>query len=188
GTNALYRVGVTRSGTTGEVTNLVGPAVKVFDGDSVEPGIDAGLERGPSGTLFYSYFDANYLAERPAGGAGSETRYSLADVGGPLAISGLTFSPFRTDPSTGFGRLLIANGYLRFLYEVPLGAESPAGSGRYPLQSGATLTGFAKVARAGLGAIQFVPAGTFQGDLLYAATANGELRLVMIDPATGLPY
>jgi hypothetical protein len=54
-TSALYGVPVTRDPLTGDVTGL-GPAAavtKVFDGTAATPGLDAGFEIGPGGTLFY---------------------------------------------------------------------------------------------------------------------------------------
>src|SRR5205814_4725647 len=56
---ALYAVPATRGGNTIEVMDL-GPAdavTQVFQGTASS--LDAGLEFGPSGTLFYTYWDAN---------------------------------------------------------------------------------------------------------------------------------
>src|SRR5207249_986123 len=96
-TSGVYAVSVVRDAVTHEVTNLVGPAPLAFSGTSpgTGTGIDAGLEFGPSGTLFYSYFDANVLAER-AGTA--EMQFNLNPLHVPQGVAGLTFSPFRIDP------------------------------------------------------------------------------------------
>src|SRR5262249_40193782 len=84
-TSALYAVPVTRDPTTDEVTQL-GPASavsKVFDGTATTPGLDAGFEFGPTGTLFYTYWSANRLGERPGGVGGAETQFNMANVGVP---------------------------------------------------------------------------------------------------------
>src|SRR5207245_2345559 len=99
-TSALYAVSVTRSTTTNEVINLVGPASKVFDANSpaAGTGLDAGWQFGPSGTLFYSYFPANVLAERVGA---NEMQFNLNSLKVPSSVAGLAFSPFRVDPGTG---------------------------------------------------------------------------------------
>ena len=61
--SALYAVPVTRDPATQDVVDI-GPAsavVKVFSGNSTTPGLDAGFDFGPAGTLFYTYWSANYL-------------------------------------------------------------------------------------------------------------------------------
>ena len=72
--SALYAVPVTRDPSTHEVTDL-GPdtsVTKVFDGNPSTAGLDAGLEFGPAGTFFYTYWPSNRLGERPGGIGGSE--------------------------------------------------------------------------------------------------------------------
>ncbi len=161
-TSGVYAVSVVRDAITHEVTDLVGPATLAFSGTSpfASTGLDAGLEFGPSGTLFYSYFDANRLAERVGT---TEMQFSLNPLGVPRAIAGFTFSPFRIDPGTGFGRLQINTGYGSNLYELSL---STSGGGF-----------FAPAAQ--------TPA-PFAGDLMYVANDDGELHIVTIDPGTGL--
>jgi DNA-binding beta-propeller fold protein YncE len=74
GTSSAVRVMAVMRDASGEVTSLGAP-VTIFTGASpdVDPaGIDAGLEFGPSGTLFYGYFPSAFLAERPFGIAGAQ--------------------------------------------------------------------------------------------------------------------
>src|SRR5262245_32922681 len=110
-TSALYAVPVTRDPATSQVTAL-GPAAavtKAFDGNPTTPGLDAGFDLGPAGTLFYTYWQSNRLGERPGGVGGAETQFNMANVGVPSSIAGLTFSPHRTDPGTGFGPMQVSS-------------------------------------------------------------------------------
>ena len=184
--HGLYRVSVTRGGPSNEVTNLVGPATLVFAGNINTPGLDASIEIGPAGTLFYTYFGEdtstgdflNRIMERPGGVAGSsESGFSPTGV---TTTEGLVFSPHRTDPATSFGRLQISSGFTRFVYEVPL---TPQGGGLF--QPGMVVS-FARVAESGVAGLQYIPSGTFQGDLMYTTRDSGRVHIVMIDPATGL--
>jgi len=177
-TSGVYAVSVVRDAMTHEVTDLVGPATLAFSGTSpfASTGLDAGLEFGPSGTLFYSYFDANRLAER----VGTEMQFSLNPLGVPRAIAGFTFSPFRIDPGTGFGRLQINTAYGSNLYELAL---SPSGGGFF---APAAQTLFATLPRQYLTGMQYVPSPPFAGDLMYVANDDGELHIITIDPGTGL--
>jgi hypothetical protein len=90
------------------------------------------------------------------------------------------FSPHTTDPGTGFGMLQVsANGPV--LFDVPL---SPAGGGVFtPGQA----TPFVTLPRDGIGGIQYVASGIFAGKVLYASWDAGEVRVLDVDPATGLP-
>src|SRR5689334_18383643 len=77
--SALYAVPVTRDPATHAVIDL-GPAAsvtKVFSGNASTAGLDAGFDFGPGGTLFYTYWSANYLGERPGGLGGAETRFDM---------------------------------------------------------------------------------------------------------------
>ena len=178
-TSGVYAVSVVRDAITHEVTDLVGPATLAFSGTSpfASTGLDAGLEFGPSGTLFYSYFDANRLAERVGT---TEMQFSLNPLGVPRAIAGFTFSPFRIDPGTGFGRLQINTGYGSNLYELSL---STSGGGFF---APAAQTLFATLPKQSLAGMQYVPSAPFAGDLMYVANDDGELHIVTIDPGTGL--
>ena len=181
--SALYAVPVTRDAATNAVVDL-GPAAsvtKVFSGNPTTAGLDAGFDFGPTGTLFYTYWSANYLGERPGGVGGAETRFDMAKVGVPSSIAGLTFSPHVLDPATGFGQLQISSWSGANLYDVPL---TPAGDGVFtpgPVQIFVTLP------KQGTGAIQYVPSGPSAGDLMYVNWNFGEVRILTIDPATGLP-
>jgi len=181
-TSALYAVPVTRDAATSEVTAL-GPAAavtKAFDGTPTTPGLDAGFDLGPAGTLFYTYWSSNRLGERPGGVGGAETQFNMANVGVPSSIAGLTFSPHRTDPGTGFGRMQISSWQGANLYEIPL---TPAGGGIFtPGQ--AVL--FVTLPQQGTGGIQYVPSGPLAGNLMYVNWNFGEVRLLTIDAATGL--
>src|SRR6185295_14814598 len=79
--SGLYRLPVTRNPTTQEVTAL-GAATKVFGGSNPDPtetdaGLDAGLEFGPSGTFFYTYYPTSFMAQRPGGPTGAEKTVDL---------------------------------------------------------------------------------------------------------------
>jgi hypothetical protein len=161
-TSALYAIPVTRSPGTNEVTAL-GPkaaVTKVFDGQALTPGLDAGWDFGPSGTLFYTYWSANYLGERPGGVAGAETQFDMSMVGVPSSVAGLTFSPHLTDPSTGFGMLQVSSWQGDNIFNVPL---TPAGGGIFTPGTAQVLV---TLPQQGTGAIQYVPEGTFAGDLM----------------------
>lgn len=185
--SALYAVPVTRDPATNAVTGL-GPAAsvtKVLDGNSVTYGLDAGLEVGPAGTLFYTYWPANQLGERPIG-ARQEQLFPMAPVGVPASIAGLTFSPHRIDPATGFGRMQISSWQSTGLqsaniYEVPL---TPDGRGIF---TPGTVAFFVTLPREGTGAIQYAPSGPLAGNLMYVNYNFGEVRLLAIDTASGLP-
>lgn len=182
-TSALYGVPVTRDPTTGNVTDL-GPAAavtKVFDGTAATPGLDAGFEIGPGGTLFYTYWSSNRLGERPGGGAGAETQFNMGTVGVPSSVAGMTFSPHRTDPGTGFGMMQVSSWQGANLYEVPL---TSAGAGIF---TPGAVTLFVTLPQQGTGAIQYVPSGPLAGNLMYVNYNFGEVRLLTIDAATGLP-
>jgi VCBS repeat-containing protein len=121
--SALYAVPLTRDPVTKEVTDM-GPAANVtlvFSGAPDIAGLDAGWDIGPQGTLFYTYWSANYLGERPGGISGAETLYYMADVSLPSSIAGLAFSPYIRDPNTNFGVMQVSVwGSNRTLYNVPL--------------------------------------------------------------------
>jgi hypothetical protein len=177
-TSAVYSLPVTRVG--GAVTEL-GPATVVFTGSVPGDGLDAGLEFGPGGTLFYTYYHVRYLAQRPGGITGAETTRDLSSPQVRSSVSGLTFAPVRIDPGTSFGRLQIGTGFGREILEVPLTAGSDG-----VLEPG-TATRFVQLPLAGVAGFQYVPAGTYAGNLLYANFDEGQLRLLMIDHDTGLP-
>jgi hypothetical protein len=182
-TSALYGVPVTRDPLTGDVTGL-GPAAavtKVFDGTAATPGLDAGFEIGPGGTLFYTYWSSNRLGERPGGVTGAETQFNMGTVGVPSSVAGMTFSPHRTDPGTGFGMMQVSSWQGANLYEVPL---TSAGAGIF---TPGAVTLFVTLPQQGTGAIQYVPSGPLAGNLMYVNYNFGEVRLLTIDAATGLP-
>ena len=182
--SALYAMPVTRDSTTNEVTELgpMGAVTKVFDGDSGTPGsgLTAGLEFGPGGTFFSTYWSKNSLAERPGGVNGPETQFDMGPLGIPAATTGLTFSPHAIDPNTGFGILQVTANAPQ-IYNVPL---MPTGGGIYT--PGAVVL-FVTLVRGDVGAFQYVPAGLFAGDVIYVSWSAGEVRILDVDPTTGLP-
>ncbi|MBM4244673.1 MAG: hypothetical protein FJ148_12760 [Deltaproteobacteria bacterium] len=122
--DVLWAVPVTRTGR--EVTDLA-TATKVFEGEHPSFGIGAGLELGPSGTLFFTYWGGanTAIGQRPGGpGGATETSYDLAGFG---TGAGLTFSPLRTDAGTAFGMLQVSqynengNGF-GLIKDIPLTA------------------------------------------------------------------
>src|SRR5204863_470435 len=82
-------------------------------------GLDAGIETGPAGTLFLTYFgvdslaeDVTVLAERPGGVSGAETQFDTGMLSGITSSpSGLTFSPFINDPGTTAGGIYHSGGF-----------------------------------------------------------------------------
>src|SRR5262249_55932572 len=109
-TSAVYAVPVIRDSGTQEIIDL-GPSAavtKAFDSASLSGELDAGLTVGPEGTLFYAYFFSNTLGERPGGLAGAETEFELTPIGVPNSGGGITFSPFRCDPNTVFGKFQVS--------------------------------------------------------------------------------
>jgi hypothetical protein len=190
--SALYAMTVTRDAGSGRVVSL-GTPTTVFAGEpswSDPAGLDAGLEFGPAGTLFYTYFPSPNLAQRPGGLTGMESELTVPGV---TSLAGLTFSPHRPDPGTGFGRLQVTTGLTHHLYEVPLAAS--ATPGLFVIPQNQSLELFAKLYRpgpprvGGQGAtgLAYVPGGQYAGDLLYTSFVEREIWRVVIDPATGLP-
>ncbi|MGB5694764.1 MAG: hypothetical protein WBM46_03850 [Polyangiales bacterium] len=179
--SAVYAVIVRRDAATNKVTDL-GPAettTMLFAGSLV--GLDTGLEIGPDGTLFYTYWDANHIGERPGGFGGDETLYDMATVGVPTSVAGLTFSPHSQDPNSGFGQMQVSSWQGDNIYNIPL---MPAGAGLF---EPGTAVLFVGLPQQGTGAIQYVPSGLFEGDLMYVNWDFGEIRVLEIDAATGLP-
>lgn len=182
--SALYAVPLTRDPVTKEVTDM-GPAANVtvvFNGAPGIAGLDAGWEIGPGGTLFYTYWSANYLGERPGGVSGAETLYSMGDISLPSSVAGLAFSPYIQDANTNFGVMQVSVwGGNRTLYNIPL---TPLGGGLFQPQGPEV---FVNLPRQGTGAIQYVPSGPLQGDMMYVNWDYGEIVILEIDDATGLP-
>jgi hypothetical protein len=191
--SAVYAVPVTRDAVTGEVTDLGAASSTPFFSANVSTpagGLDTGLEAGPGGTFFYTYFNANggnFIGERAPSALGTEMQFNLAPLGVPLWLSGLTFSPFRMDPGTGFGNLQVSvyNGdpdtTPRDIYEIAL---TPIGNGFF---TPGAKTLFLTLAAGDVLGFQYVPSGTLAGGILYASFDAGEVRYITIDPGTGLP-
>ncbi|MDP7114049.1 MAG: putative metal-binding motif-containing protein, partial [Myxococcota bacterium] len=180
--HALYAVPVTRDPVTGQVTDL-GPAedvTVVFEGSVDVRGLDAGLEVGPEGTWFYTYFPDNQLGERPGGPGGAESIYDLATAGVPDSVAGLTFSPHVDDPATGYGLAQVSCWNSTELFNLPL---TPLGGGLY--EPGVAEL-FAMLPAGSTGAMQYVPFGPMAGDLVHADWGIGEVRILDIDPDSGL--
>jgi hypothetical protein len=199
-TSAVFAVPVIRDSGTQEIVDLgpAGSVTKVFDGVAPMGGLDAGLDVGPGGTVFYTYWNANLLGQRPGGFAGAEAQFDLGTIGVPTSSGGLTFSPRRCDAVTGFGQLQVSvyDGDLdsdpstgdRNIYDVALGAEAaglfaPAGATLF-----ATLPPGTPEAPIGSPAgMHYIPSGTLAGNLLYASWDVGQVRYLAIDQVTGLP-
>ena len=180
--HALYAVPVTRDPSTLQVTDL-GPAedvTLVFEGSEDVTGLDAGLEVGPEGTWFYTYFPDNHLGERPGGAGGAETIYDLDLAGVASSVAGLTFSPHVDDPLSGFGQAQLSVWNTTELMNLPL---TSLGGGLY---EPGTAELFATLPNGSCGAIQYVPYGPFEGDLMHADWSTGEVQILDIDPDTGL--
>ncbi len=184
--SALFAVPVTRDPATNEITDL-GPADQVtvvFEGSRTYPGLDAGWEVGPAGTLFYTYWPSHRVAERPGGVSGAETLFDMFPVGLPDFVAGLTFSPHITDPNTGFGVMQVSiwdYGKNRDLYNVVL---NPVGEGLFQPKQ---IELFVRLPWEGTGSLQYIPAGPFEGSMMYVNWDYGEVKILLINRETGLP-
>jgi len=178
--SGLYELPVTRDPKTDQVTDL-GTATLVFEGAKYVAGLDAGLEWGPDGTLFYTYWSAHYLGERPGGFGGAETLYDMTPTTVPSSVAGLTFSPHLDDTGIGFAQMQVSSWLGDGLYNVPL---TDLGGGLF---EPGTAELFVTLPQQGTGAIQYVPQGLFTGNLMYVNWDYGEIRLLVIDPESGLP-
>jgi hypothetical protein len=198
--DAVFAVPVIRDAGTQEIIDF-GPSdavTTVFEGTSLTGGLDAGLEFGPGGTIFYAYWLPNTLAQRPGGFGGTETVFDLTSVGVPVSGGGLTFSPFRCDTNTQFGQLQVSvydgdddsdpSTGPRNIYDVALSA----GSGGLFTPTNATIFAGLPPGTAGMPigsptAMRYIPSGSLAGNLLYASWDVGQVRYLVIDQATGLP-
>lgn len=178
--SALYALPVMRDPASQQVTGF-GQATLVFSGDPTIPGLDAGLDTGPEGTLFYTYWDAHFIGQRPVRTSTVETVFDMTPTGVPSSVAGLTFSPHLLDAGSNFAQMQVSSWLGNGLYNVPL---TPLGGGRY--QPG-TAELFVALPQQGTGAIQYVPQGRFTGNLMYVNWDFGEVRMLVIDHATGLP-
>ncbi|MBI4821466.1 MAG: Ig-like domain-containing protein [Deltaproteobacteria bacterium] len=178
--SALYALPVSRDPSTGRILSFGAPTL-VFAGTATTPGLDAGLERGPEGTLFYTYWSAHKLGERPEANPGVETMFDMTPTGVPSSVAGLAFSPFLLDANSGFQRMQVSSWLGDGVYDVPL---TPRGGGIFE-PGAATL--FVRLPQEGTGAIQYVPRGLYTGNLMYVNWNFGEVRMLVIDSATGLP-
>lgn len=178
--SALYALPVVRDPTTERVVSL-GPATLRFSGDPSIPGLDAGLERGPGGVYFYTYWQSHYLGQRRTLTSGTELTFAMDGTGVPTSVAGLAFSPHRSDPATGFGWLHLSSWPGDGIYEVPL---EPLPSGFYQPGTARILV---RLPQQGTGALQYVRRGPFAGNLMYVNWDFGEVRMLALDRATGLP-
>lgn len=177
--SALYSLPVMRDPNTDRVTGF-GSATLVFMGDPSIPGLDTGLEVGPDGTLFYTYWNAHHIGQRTTTST-VEVTFDMTPTGVPSSVAGLTFSPHITDAATSFGQMQVSSWLGDGIYNVPL---SPLGNGVF--QPGMS-TLFVRLPQQGTGAIQYVPQGRFTGNLMYVNWDFGEVRMLEIDAATGFP-
>jgi hypothetical protein len=178
--SAVYALPVIRDPISERVTGF-GPATLFFNGNANTPGIDAGLEIGPEGTLFYTYYRSHRIGERTVTSSTVEASFDMGPTGVPVSVAGLAFSPHLFDAQSNFAQMQVSSWAGNGVYNVPL---TPLGDGTY--QPG-TAELFVALPQQGTGAIQYVPQGRFTGNLMYVNWDFGEVRMVVIDPATGLP-
>lgn len=182
--NTLYAVPVIRDPETKKILEL-GDATVVFTGTIYH--LSSAPVFGPQGTLFYSYRRAEKLAQRRGGLAGPETIFDLQSLAGPPEAGGVTFSPHLVDSETGFGMLQLSSWtllthdiYNVHLRPLPAGLFAPQRSELFARLPGpASGNGLA-------GSIRYIPSGPKSGDLLYANWNSGEIKIMVIDKATGL--
>jgi hypothetical protein len=107
--------------------------------------------------------------------------------GVPSSVAGLTFSPHIEDTATNFGQMQVSSwqetlsAQSRDIYNIPL---IPVGGGLFEPGSAEL---FVTLPQQGTGAIQYVPSGVYEGDLMYVNWDFGEVRVLNIDPDTGWP-
>ena len=163
--SALYAVPVTRDPASKEVIDL-GAGTIIFNGNRGTPGLAAGLEVGPEGTFFYTYWPAHRLGQRSGNFQGPERLFQLSSVGVPPSLSGLTFSPYLIDPNTDF-RLMQVTTWSegqgdRSIYNVPL---IPLDEGFFQPQPVQRFVTFP--ATSGIGQFNYIPSGPDEGNLIY---------------------
>lgn len=170
-TAALYSVPVTRD-TNGRI-NLLGKGSVVFS----QPNMDAGLTVKPgSSTLFFTRYPNNVLSERVGT---TITDYPLGELGVPSSVGGATFVP-STLPNGG--NLLVSTYSTGQVYTIPL---TDNGDGTFAPNSASL---FVDLPDGAGGAIDYIPSGTYAGDLIYVNWSGGTIDIVDIDPATGFPF
>jgi hypothetical protein len=139
------------------------------------PGIDGGLQFGPSGTLFWTTYSGNQLGERAANG--NSATYALGPLGVASSTGSLAFVPAGLPNA---GDLLVASYNAGDIYTVPLTAN---GDGTF---TPATAALFAALPGGSEG-IRYVPSGPFAGSIAVVNYGIGNISLLVIDPLTGTP-
>lgn len=115
---AVYRIGVERDPTTGTITGFVDTA-EVF---APAPDVDGGVLFAPNGTLFYTRYSNNILAQRWPDGTVQDT--SL----GPLGVASSTGSAaFVPQGFPGAGGLIVSSYNGSALYRLPFTLDGDGG-------------------------------------------------------------
>lgn len=138
------------------------------------PYLDAGLEIGPNGHLFYSEFPTTNLGQFVNG-----TLYQHPFIGIAGTLGGLTFVPAGMPNA---GTMLVSSFSGNEIYAI----STVVGQNGDLVPTGATL--FATMPVNHLEGMRFIPSGPFAGDLLVCDFNDpGTLWRVDIDPSTGQP-
>ncbi len=138
--------------------------------------IDAGLEVGPNGVIFFTTYPTNQLGEIVNG-----VVYEFPLPAAVGTSGGMTFVP-SSQPNAG--TMLVSSFSNGGIYAVTLTANP---NGTFT-PSSASL--FAQMPSSAIEALQYVPSGPFEGDLLVAdfTWPGAVLRRIDIDPSSGQPF
>lgn len=168
----IYRLPVLRDPASSRITGF-GAAVPF----SPAPYIDAGLQAGPNGVLFFTEYPTNTLGQIVNG-----TVYEFPLPPETNSPGGLVFVPAGLPNA---GTLLISNFTSGGIYEVGL---TPNPNGTFTPTT-ATLFAAAPAPAIRCEAMRFVPAGPWTSDLLLAdyGYPDGRVRRLDIEPSTGHP-
>jgi len=112
----------------------------------------------------------------------------MAVLNVPTSISGLTTSPFLVDAGTGCGLLQCStfnytNAIGSAIFNLHLTPTAIKG-----IFEPISAQPWVRLPHSDIGGLQYCPAGSARGNVFYARWVQGELWMLAVDPATGLPY
>lgn len=162
---------VIRDPGTGQITGF-GAAAVIASAISPE-----GLDKF-GGTYIWTTYN-NTLDQYSASGALASEDLTAAGV--PPWTGGLRIVP---PGLPGAGNCYVSSYTQGSIYQIPL-TPNPNGNGTYQVAANsATLFATTPVGAEGMG---FVPSGPYAGSILHSNYTNGDLTLIVLDPATGMP-
>ena len=162
---------ITRDPGTGQITGFGTPTLIVA---AIYP---EGLDKF-SGTYMWTTYN-NTLDQYSASGALASEDLTAAGV--PQWTGGLRIVP---PGLPGAGNCYVSSYTQGSIYQIPL-TPNPNGNGTYQVApNSATLFATTPIGAEGMG---FIPSGPYAGSILHSNYTNGDLTLIVLDPATGLP-